>query len=967
MSTAYRATLRPFTPSREAPEALVERTVGRHDLLASVHDRLRSAATSKNRSHTLVVGARGSGKTHLIEVALDRLRCDPDLADRLAVARVDEDAVGIVTYTDLLLQVLVALGPPTAVLDRGQANRDVAAIETAIMGELDGRVLVAVVENLSRVFENLGTPGQRDFRSFVETSGQVVLLASTPLLFRAVGSRDEPWFGSFAVEHLRELTLDEGAELLRRLAAQDQDRRFVEFIDSPRGRARLAALHHLAGGSPRLWMILAGCADVELLDDLVPAVEALLEKLVPYYQQRLWELPGNEQKLVRQLGTGPPSMTVVDLAASCGLEERTAATALGRLLETGWVRREKVAGTDQRKSWYRLREPLLRHHFQYRQTDGEPLRLIVDILRLWFDPAERQAHLANARPASVAERHLLATLSVDPLRRSDEPYAERNIDRLLAEARSWMVDSDAIGTRDAGVLVEAAVTALRMGSAEARRVLEERKASSSVRHRAEQMLALVEAQSSEQLIEDRAGTLLDAAAAASEEGPDHRVLELVAACWNGAASPTTALQRLEVIQGNPGPDRIALTIRDERAFWLGQAGRHDEALASFSAVVEDRTRALGPDHPDILSSRHSLAYELGQAGRHDEALAAFSAVVEDRTRALGPDHPDTLTARHNLGYELGEVGRHDEAGAAITAVVQDLTRVLGADHPHTLTARDEQAFWLGQVGRHDDALAAFTAVVEDRTRVLAPDHPDTIAARDDLAWELGQLGRHDDALAAFTAVVEDRTRVLAPDHPDTIAARHALAYELGQVGRHDDALAAFTAVVEDRTRVLGPDHPSTLGSRSQVAWELGEVGRHDDALAAFTAVVEDRTRVLGPDHLHTLTSRHNQAYELGQAGRHDEAIEVAVRNFESGGAGTGDRNQGSDDSVHLIAVLVGALAAGRSLPPVDRLGSFAASKAFAVLRDMEAAKDGSPEAAARLPVELRSLVRRPARAEAGEG
>jgi len=54
-------------------------------------------------------------------------------------------------------------------------------------------------------------------------------------------------------------------------------------------------------------MILAGCASVELLDELVPAVEELLEKLVAYYQQRLWELPGadhGDQR--RSLGTDDP-------------------------------------------------------------------------------------------------------------------------------------------------------------------------------------------------------------------------------------------------------------------------------------------------------------------------------------------------------------------------------------------------------------------------------------------------------------------------------------------------------------------------------------------------------------------------------------------------------------------------------------------------------------------------------------
>ncbi len=791
MAPTNRATLRPFTPSREAPEALVERTVGRDELLAAIHGRLRAAATTGNRSHTLVVGARGSGKTHVLDVALHGLLNDDELSSRLAVGRVDEDVVGIVTYADLLLQLLASLKPPADVLNQARASRDVAAIEAAIIDQLGDRVLVAVVENLSKVFDTLGTPGQRNLRSFVETTGQVVLLASTPLLFQAVGSRNEPWFGSFAIEHLPELTLDEGIEVIRRLADQDGDDRFVAFLDSPKGRARLAALHHLAGGSPRLWMILAGCATVELLDDLVPAVETLLENLVAYYQQRLWDLPGNEQKLVRELGTGPPSASVGDLAALCGLDERTAATALGRLVESGWVRREKLAGADQRKSWYRLREPLLRHHFQYRQADGEPLRLIVDILRTWFDPMERRLHLAGVPPTSVAERRVVATFALDPPERSDQSYFDRNIDRLLAEARSWMIDADAIGTRGAGILVEAAINALRSTPEEVQQVLVDREASPSVFSRAQRLFIAIGELDPDKPIEDRVGSVLDIVARESIGSPDHRVLELVAACWNGAADPTNALKRLQALEDASGSDRLTLTIADEYGFWLGEAGRHDEAVDAFTSVIEARVHFLGPDHRDTLVTRHNLAYVLGQMGRHEDAVAAFMAVAEDRTRVLGSDHPDALLVRRGLAVALILAGRHKEAVDALIGLVEDSVSSLGAAHP------------------------------------------------------------------------------------DTLSARLCLA--------------------------------STLDA----------------------------------------------------AGRQDEAVRVAVLSFEYENANWNEEDSAaSPAAATLLSILIGVLRAGGHLPPAEGLGPFASSEEFRFLQDFEAAKNGSPGAAARLPTELRSLAER---------
>ena len=687
MPGSERATLRPFTPSRERPEALEERTVGRDDILQTIDRRLLKAATSKNRGHTLIVGPRGSGKTHLVEVTLHRLRDDPRFTANAVVGRVDEDVVGIISYADVLLELLASLDPPEDVLQQVRASRDVAAIEAAISAHLDGRLLVAVIENLSRVFDNLGTAGQRDLRSFIENSGQVILLASTPLLFQAIGSREEPWFGSFAIEHLSELTLDEGTELIRRLAIRDGDDRFVRFLADPKGKARLAALHHLAGGSPRLWMILAGCATVELLDDLVPAVEELLERLATYYQQRLWDLPGNEAKLVRELGTGPASATVAELAAGCGLDVRTAATALGRLTDSGWVRSEKVAGTDQRKTWYRLREPLLRHHFQYRRADGEPLRLIVEILRLWFDPLERRFHLAGVRPASEAERHLLATLQLDPPQPLATAGSNLDVDKLLAVARCWIAgDSDGIGTTDAGIILEAAVLAVGTSTAEARRVLDARAAPASLRARADRLLDLVNADSFDTPLEERMGIMLDTAAAASIHESDHRVLELVAACWNGSldlSRTTSVAQRLEAILDPAGTDRLSLTIRQHYATWLRPVGGDGEALAVFTSLVEDSAQVLGIDHPDTLASRHSLASQLGRVGRHDEAIAAFTALIADMTRAFGGDDRETLEIRQDLAFELGRAGRRHEALRVAADAFDDAAARYGLDHEVT--------------------------------------------------------------------------------------------------------------------------------------------------------------------------------------------------------------------------------------------------------------------------------------------
>ena len=53
-----------------------------------------------------------------------------------------------------------------------------------------------------------------------------------------------------------------------------------------------------------------------------------------------------------------------------------------------------------------------------------------------------------------------------------------------------------------------------------------------------------------------------------------------------------------------------------------------------------------------LNSRSNLAHVLYEQERLEEAEAEHRAVLEIRTRVLGPDHPDTLNSRSNLAHVL---------------------------------------------------------------------------------------------------------------------------------------------------------------------------------------------------------------------------------------------------------------------------------------------------------------------------
>ena len=102
--------------------------------------------------------------------------------------------------------------------------------------------------------------------------------------------------------------------------------------------------------------------------------------------------------------------------------------------------------------------------------------------------------------------------------------------------------------------------------------------------------------------------------------------------------------------------------------------------------------------PDTLTTRNNLASYRGEGGDIAGAVTEFAALLADRTRVLGADHPATLDVRGNLASCRGESG--DVAGAVteFAALLAEQQRVLGADHPATLDVRGNLASCRGESG-----------------------------------------------------------------------------------------------------------------------------------------------------------------------------------------------------------------------------------------------------------------------------
>ena len=314
-----------------------------------------------------------------------------------------------------------------------------------------------------------------------------------------------------------------------------------------------------------------------------------------------------------------------------------------------------------------------------------------------------------------------------------------------------------------------------------------------------------------------------------------------------------------------------LTSRNSLAGAYRDAGRLDRAIALYEQVLEDSIRVLGPDHRSTLTARDELADIYREAGRFDAAITLKKQILADAMRIMGPDSPGASAARSNLAATYRDAGRLDEAITLYQENLDDVARTLGLDHPETLASRHHLASTYRDAGRLHEAIALYQENLEEFTRLAGPNHPETLASRATLAGIYRDADRLDEAIPLFEQNLEDVARTLGLDHPETLASRHSLAGAYRDAGRLDEAIPLFEQNLADFIRILGPDRPDTFTSRSTLAGAYQAAGRLDEAIPLFEQNLEDRTHTLGPAHPVTLTSRNNLANAYREAARIEDA------------------------------------------------------------------------------------------------
>ncbi len=620
-----------FTPSAQDPALLEAITVQRETLIGGLVEAVLN--TKGGARHQLLIGPRGMGKTHVLSLVVSRIR-QRDVDDDLVLGWLIEDPWAIRTYGKLLAEIAAEVAAETgddtlsnaATELRAGGDRDQeVAVEDALKAAVGKRRLVLLIENLDDTFRRIGTDGQDKLRALAEDWRQLLIIATTPQLFAGVQRHQSPFYGFFNITHLDELRLDNAIELLRKVAKVRKDLDLLAFLETDAARRRLAAVEALAGGHPRVWLLLAGCISVPAIDQLVPLFLEALDDLTPYYQDRLRELGDQQQEVVVLLCEAGGARTNRALAESSGIAPNQVASILRTLADRGYVRHavlpDNLSAGDRRRTHWELREPLMRLCLDVKRARGEPLRIVVEFLREWYGARLLDETVGLPSDASLAMSYVSAAL------REMEPYLDgQELVRGTAE--------EALARAERGLALLPNSERLKIAKAVALMMAH--------RYDEAQELASADAATISLLGATlEKGNHLEEAIEAYSRAVDlapraaiHRVdLANLLLTRNEFAA---ALEQFQAAEGLE-PKNVQLMLVTGYCLYL--TNNHEQALEQFGRCIE-----LASDNDAAWSGTGmSLAF----LARWDEALAAF-----DQAIALADDEPLYYAMRSSVLFNM---------------------------------------------------------------------------------------------------------------------------------------------------------------------------------------------------------------------------------------------------------------------------------------------------------------------------
>ena len=879
-------------------ERLRHTSVARRHLLDNAIESLRGSAGRKSKNHLLFIGPRGIGKTHLLSCIEDAVQSDEALGANVVVVRFPEESNRTLSFADFLIGICEIL--KDVLEDEPLWSKLYAAVQTeeddarvadtlvpAIREEnrRRGRTLLVMVENLGEILgrQIRDKNDVAALRKFLMADNGCLLVATAPLHFDGITDVRQPFYDFFDIQILENLSFEETVEVIRLNLEWDKRKDLLDTLEDM--RPRLQALYRMTGGNPRLTMMLYELIAHESITSVQDQFHLLLDRISPFYQGRLNDLPPGQRALLECLASmRDQEKTPAAIAARMRMSQQETSSLLKRLSDAHYLRAARHP-RDRRSRLYTIREGFFDIWLAMNLSRGARKRMpfLLEFFSLFYPSiAAREEKRLQLREKLLEEGSVDAEKALDYLSEvgDDGERATAKFDMARIFARRGVAEQVASYVREAAPLAGDGV------SRSIARIVSSTPSAPDYLTEIEEMIAAWEMH--------RSGEL---------EAFAHRLAEM----GNGLTLRTFSETRLAFLRDTlesvgSAEERIAQRLRI--AAVLMDLARWKESRSS-NAMRLPRQRQ-SPMRSLSHWRRTNLAQLLQSTNRLGEAEPLMRRALEIGEAAFGKQHPTVAIRLNNLAMLLQETNRIEDAEPLMRRALEIAVAAFGKRHPTVASSLNNLAALLQDTNRIEEAEPLMRRALEIDEAALGTQHPTVAIRLNNLATLLKNTDRIEEAEPLVRRALEIDVATFGALHPTVAIRLNNLAILLQDTNRIEEAEPLMRRALEIDEAALGTQHPAVASILSNLATLLQDTDGIEEAESLMRRALEIAEAAFGEQHPAVATILNNLATLLQDTNRLAEAEPLMRRSldiFDSFGRQTGHEHpyfQGMNENYQAL-------------------------------------------------------------------
>jgi DNA-binding MarR family transcriptional regulator len=722
-----------------SPERRNNMTVGRVAILQDSLQILRRAIGKPPKHHCLFIAPRGFGKTHLLSLIEDEVRANELLNKAYHVIRFPEEANRLLSFGDFILGICEILKdtlpnePHWASLYAKLSieERDEIIIDTLVPAirnrrKATGQSIIIMIENLNQVFDQQlkDSRSVAALRGFLMEDNGCLLLATAPTHFDGILDNKQPFYDFFDIQILNQLTEEESFELIRKNLEWEKSPLLAQLDGM---RHKLLALYRMTGGSPRLTIMLYELIAHEAVTEVKIQLHILLDRITPFYQDRLRDLSPQERAVLETIATMRRTpKTPGAIAERMRMKATQVSSLLNRLQKSHYLRSVDNP-KDKRSRLYVISEGFFDIWLAMNVGRGERQRLpfLVDFFEQFYPLLEERQKIREKYRNDLKIGGTTKSTSTEALDflsevgSADEKAAEKI--RMAAFslrdgngdlAESYLREAKAMPLHGMGqwILDRTDISNATDYLSEIEELI-----SCWESHRDNDLEGFVEklrnlggplnntnwSMMKIQFLTDHVGLVKD-----DSERFDLQMqlgdLLIEQAQWAAAEQLFTTLG---VDLEEKGQKQLLAHAILGLARVLYKTNRISESEQLLVSALGKSEKGLGPDHPDVAAYLNDLAQLYKNTGRLTEAEPLMVRALAIDEKHFGSEHLRVAIRLNNLAQLYFVTNRLADSADLLKRGLALLRRHLGAEHPLTQRILEILLLTFKALGQLDKAQA----------------------------------------------------------------------------------------------------------------------------------------------------------------------------------------------------------------------------------------------------------------------